>query len=220
MRPTPRKDNRAPSVAATGLVVWRLTIAAVALVGFCLAMLNGTRHWHLLGLYDWSQLTTLFACLVAVGGVAAPALSEGEPVLGILRGAACAYVMVTMLGYRVLIGGDYNLPSSLLEHLVVPLIVLVDWVFVGRGQASAKWWWALAWVIGPAAYLGLYLQGTQQYGIAPYPIFTPGSATFWPHVILLFTSFVPLFFAVWGAPKVTRAAARREPQLQPQPQRV
>jgi hypothetical protein len=41
--------------------------------------------------------------------------------MGIIRGAACAYVMVTMIGYRFLIGGDYSLPASLLEHLAVPI---------------------------------------------------------------------------------------------------
>jgi len=63
----------------------------------------------------------LLACLVALAGVAAPALRPGEATMGIIRGAACAYVMVTMIGYRFLIGGDYSLPASLLEHLAVPI---------------------------------------------------------------------------------------------------
>ena len=83
--------------------------------------------------------------------------------LGILRGAACAYVMITMIGYRLLIGGDYSVPASLLEHLVVPLLVLVDWLFVVRGQSRLRWWWPALWIVGPLAYLGLYVQGAQQY---------------------------------------------------------
>ena len=220
MRLTPAEDPPTPSAAAAGLVVWRLTIAAVALVGFCLAMLQGTRQWHWLGLYEWPQLTTLFAFLVAVAGIAAPALRPREPVLNVLRGAACAYAVMTVIGDRVLTGGDYSLPAALLEHLVVPLLVLVDWLFVCRGQARVRWWWPLAWNAGPLAYLALYVQGAQRYGISPYPDFTVGTATFGPHVILLFTSFVPLFFAIWGAPRAIRVAAGREPRLQTQPQRV
>ncbi len=217
MRLTPAEDLRTPSPAATGLVVWRLNIAAVALVGFCLAMLKGTRHWHWLGLYEWSQLTTLFACLVALVGVASPAQRSQEPVLDILRGTACAYATVTMVGYRILIGGDYSLPSSLLEHLVVPLLVLIDWLFVCRGQTRLRWWWPVAWIAGPLAYLGLYVHGAQRYGISPSPLFTLGSATFWPNVVLLFASFVPIFFAVWGAPRVVHVARGSEaaaPQAQ------
>ena len=217
MRLTPAGDIRTPSPAAAALVVWRLTIAAVALVGFCLAMLNGTRRWHWLGLYEWSQLTTLFAFLVALAGVATPALRPGEPVLDVLRGAASAYVMITMIGYRFLIGGDYGMPSSLLEHLVVPLLVLVDWLFVCRDQARLRWWWPVAWIAGPLGYLALYVQGAQLYGISP--VFTFDSASFWPNVTLLFSTFLPLFFAVWAAPRLLRAASRTVGQ-EPQPQRA
>jgi hypothetical protein len=182
-------------------------------------MLNGTRSWHWLGLYEWSQLTTLFACLVAMAGVAAPAIRPGEPVLGILRGAACSYVLLTMICYRVLIGGDYSLPASLLEHLVVPLLVLVDWLFVCRGQARLRWWWPVVWIVAPFGYLALYVQGASEYGISPYPIFTYGSASFWPNITVLFSTFLPLFFAVWGAPRLLRLA-RRSVATSPQAQRV
>jgi hypothetical protein len=214
MRLTPRKDICTPSAAATGLAVWRLTIAAVALVGFCLAMLNGTRRWHWLGLYEWGQLTTLLACLVALAGVAAPALRPGEATMGIIRGASCAYVMVTMIGYRFLIGGDYSKPASLLEHLVVPLLVLIDWLFIGRSLTRMRWYWPLVWIAGPAAYVALYIHGAGRYGISPYPILTVGRADFWPAAVALISSFVPLFFLVWGAPRiVVRSSA---PQAQPQ----
>ena len=207
-------------MAATSLVLWRLAIAAVSLVGFCLAMLNGTRQWHWLGLYEWSQLTTLFAFLVSMAGVAAPALCPSEATLTILRGAACAYVMITMIGYRVLIGGDYSLPSSLLEHLVVPLVVLVDWLFVCRGQSRVSWWWPLVWLAGPVGYLALYLQGAQQYGISPYPVFTVGSDAFWPNIAALFSSMPVLLYAVWAAPRAVRVARRGEAVVEAQPQRV
>jgi hypothetical protein len=208
-------------VTATAFVLWRLAIAAVALVGFCLAMLNGTRRWHWLGMYEWSQLSTLFAFLVALAGVAAPALCPRESTLNILRGASCAYVLITMIGYRVLIGGDYSTPSSLLEHLVVPLMVLVDWLFVCQGQSSVRWWWPLLWYVGPLGYLALYLQGARQYGVSPYPVFTVGSGNFWPNILSLFASFVPLLFMVWAAPRAIRLARRQEPgESGPQPQRV
>jgi hypothetical protein len=191
-------------------VLWRLALAAVALVGFCLAMLNGTRRWHWLGLYEWSQLSTLFAFLVALAGVAAPALCPRESTLNILRGASCAYVLITMFGYRILIGGEYSVPSSVLEHLVVPLMVLVDWLFVCRGQSRVRWWWPPVWFVGPLGYLALYLQGAQQYGISPYPVFTVGSGSFWPNILALFAAFLPLFFVVWGAPRAVRLAGAGE----------
>jgi hypothetical protein len=208
-------------VTATALVLWRLAIAAVALVGFCLAMLNGTRQWHWLGLYEWSQISTLFTVLVALAGVAAPSLCPSESTLNILRGASCGYVMITMIGYRVLVGGDYTTPSSVLEHLVVPLIVLVDWMFVCREQSRVRWWWPLVWFVGPLGYLALYRQGTEQYGISPYAVFTVGSDSFWPNIVALFASFVPLFFAVWGAPRAVRLArAGVAVAEEAQPQRV
>lgn len=216
MRPTPREDLHAPSVLATALVLWRLGIAAVALVGFCLAMLNGTRQWTWLGLYQWSQLSTLFAFLVALGGVAAPAFCPNEATMNVLRGAASAYVAITMVGYRFLIGGDYSLPSSLLEHLVVPLLVLADWLLVCRGQARVRWWWPFVWFVGPMAYVALYIHGSLKYGVTLYPILEVGSDTFWRNLAWLFASFAPLFYLIWGAPRAVRLARAGDGQ----PQRV
>lgn len=86
----------------------------------------------------------------------------------------------------------------------LPLLVLVDWLFIGRAQTRVRWWWPLVWIVGPLAYLALYIQGASRHGVWPYSILIVGSADFWPTAVVLFSSFVPLFFVVWGAPRLLR----------------
>ena len=95
-----------------------------------------------------------------------------------LRGAVVLYVVVAGVVWNLLLTGrsmGYT-PANFLLHVVVPVLAVSDWVLIGRGAGSAKWWQPLAWLAYPAAYLGLALIVLNRAGRrAPYYFLDPGS---------------------------------------------
>jgi uncharacterized membrane protein YhaH (DUF805 family) len=61
-------------------------------------------------------------------------------------------------------------------HIVVPALGTMDWLVVGRGQRSVRWWQPLVWLIYPAAYVVLALLVLNRAGRrAPYYFLDPDS---------------------------------------------
>ncbi|EHR62831.1 hypothetical protein [Saccharomonospora cyanea] len=72
-----------------------------------------------------------------------PAFTGGrrhEPNSPWLRGATAVLLLLVPGTFLTLMGGDLSETGSLFEHLPTPLVVLVDWIAVGRGQAAVMWW--------------------------------------------------------------------------------
>jgi hypothetical protein len=46
---------------------------------------------------------------------------------------------------------------SLLEHVVTPSLVVLDFVLVGRNHHAVRWWHPLSWLVPPTAYLLWYV---------------------------------------------------------------
>lgn len=95
-----------------------------------------------------------------------------------LRGAVVLYVIVAGVVWNLLLTGrsmGYT-PANFLLHVVVPVLAVADWLLIGRGAGSAKWWQPLAWLAYPAAYLGVALVVLNRAGRrAPYYFLDPGS---------------------------------------------
>lgn len=115
-----------------------------------------------------------------------------------LRGAVVLYVVVAGVVWNLLLTGrsmGYT-PANFLLHVVVPILAVTDWVLIGRGAGSAKWWQPLAWLAYPAAYLGLALIVLNRAGRrAPYYFLDPdsvGMAAVTTNVTLLAVGFVGL----------------------------
>jgi hypothetical protein len=95
-----------------------------------------------------------------------------------LRGAVVLYVVVAGVIWNLLLTGrsmGYT-PANFLLHVVVPILAVADWLVIGRGHGTAKWWQPLAWLAYPAAYLALALVVLNRAGRrAPYYFLDPGS---------------------------------------------
>lgn len=130
-----------PSVAA-----WRLAVAATAATGLLLAARQ----------YDvwWTALSQLANLAVAVGFVA---LAFVEPRSPWLRGALTTAMAVVCLAYLPMANENLAAPWSVLEHMVTPALVLVDFLFIGANQAGVRWWHPLTWLAPLAAYLAWYV---------------------------------------------------------------
>lgn len=95
-----------------------------------------------------------------------------------LRGAVVLYVVVAGLIWNLLLTGrsmGYT-PANFLLHVVMPILAVADWLLVGRGTGTARWWQPFAWLAYPAAYAGLALIVLNRAGRrAPYYFLDPGS---------------------------------------------
>jgi hypothetical protein len=132
-----------PSVAA-----WRLGVATTAGTGVVLAAQR----------YDvwWTALSQLANLAVAVGFVV---LAFVEPRSPWLRGALATAMTVVCVAYLPMANGNLAAPWSVLEHMVTPALVLVDFLLVGANQADVRWWHPPTWLVPLAAYLAWYVGG-------------------------------------------------------------
>jgi len=171
----------APSPSRTPILVvgWRTVIAVLAWWGL-LAALRG----DFTQLRYFSQVTTLTVALTMTASVLAVAVLSPRWHLAMAwcRGAATTYAVVTALIYQVLLSGNLDATSSLLEHAVVPALALIDWVVFGTGRLRQRWWTALSWLILPICYLGVYYNVRKPSGEPLYPFLTrtlPASGAGW-----------------------------------------
>jgi hypothetical protein len=133
------------------VAVWRLLVAAVAATGVVLAARE----------YDvwWTALSQLVSLAVAVSFVA---LAVVEPRSPWLRGALATMMLLVALAYLPMANGNLTEPWSVLEHMVTPALVVVDFLCVGTNQAALRWWHPLSWLVAPAAYAVWYVVGDLQ----------------------------------------------------------
>jgi hypothetical protein len=127
----------------------------------------------------WRLITfTYQANILAAGYYAWTLLSPRADRRTGLRGAVVLYVVVAGVIWNLLLTGrsmGYT-PANFLLHVVVPILAVVDWLVVGRGTGTARWWQPFAWLVYPAAYLGLALVVLNRAGRrAPYYFLDPGS---------------------------------------------
>lgn len=144
------EPERVGAGVLAALTVWRLAVAACAFVGFAAAASWMSNPW--LGL---SQLASVLAGLVYLGLAGYPLITGGrwhEPRSPWLRGATAVLLMLVAITYFVVLEGDVDETWSLFEHLLTPLVVVVDWLLVGRAQAAVRWWHPLSWLVFPLAY--------------------------------------------------------------------
>lgn len=95
-----------------------------------------------------------------------------------LRGAVVLYVVMAGVVWNLFLT-EHSMgytPANLLLHVAVPVLVIADWVLVGRGVTRVPWWYPVAWLAYPAAYLLLALLVLNTAGRrAPYYFLDPGS---------------------------------------------
>lgn len=175
------------------LSVWRLVVAGSALTGFVLATDRlGPGAWQAL-----SQLASLATACVYVGLLCYPAFVGGrrhEPRSPWLRGATTVVLLLVGGAYFALLGGDVDETWSLLEHLVTPVLVLADYLLVGRNQRAVRWWYPLTWLLPPLAYLGFYYA----VGLDAYGFLDPSAGAFVPTLVGLLAGVLALGWLLVG----------------------
>src|SRR6478672_2849848 len=187
----PVQTGPAPIVLA-----WRTAIAAMAWWGLLAAL-----HGDISQLRYFSQVTTLTVALTATASVLTFAVRSPrwDRILAWCRGAATTYAIVTAVIYQVLLSGNLDTTSSLLEHAVVPALAVIDWVVFGPGTVRQRWWSAFSWLILPICYLGVYYNVRDRNGKPLYPFLDPDAASFWRWVGIMIAVFILVGFAGWVA---------------------
>lgn len=150
------------------VLLWRLVVAGSAATGVVLATREYDVWWTAL-----SQLTSLAVAVAYLG------LAVREPRSPWLRGALVTLVLLVALAYLPMQNGNLAEPWSVLEHVVTPALVVVDFLVVGRNHHRVRWWHPLTWLVPPTAYLLWYVGG----GLHVYQALDPGHHTaFWGRV--------------------------------------
>ena len=95
-----------------------------------------------------------------------------------VRGAVVLYVVVAGVIWNLLLT-EYSMgytPANILLHIVVPVLVILDWLLVERSGRHVRWWQPLVWLIYPAVYVVLALVVLNKAGRrAPYYFLDPDS---------------------------------------------
>jgi hypothetical protein len=119
-----------------------------------------------------------------------------------IRGAVVLYVVVAGAIWNVFLtqhSMGYT-PANILLHIVVPVLVIADWLLVSRGHRAVRWWQPLAWLAYPAIYAGLALLVLNRAGRrAPYYFLDPqavGSAVVVMNIGLLAVAILILGYGI------------------------
>lgn len=187
-----------------GVSLWRLLIVAFAFIGF----------GAMVGEYGWesaapglSQQASLLVGVVYTGLLCYPLFTGGkahEPHSPWLRGAMTVLLLLVAVTFLTIMGGSLDETWSLFEHLLTPLVVLIDWAVVGRNQAGVKWWHPLTWIVFPVAYLVYYLAAD----VGLYRGFLdPDSSGFAGTILGFLAAVIAAGYMLYGVAKLKTAAA-------------
>ncbi|HEX5402856.1 MAG TPA: hypothetical protein VFX16_11220 [Pseudonocardiaceae bacterium] len=197
-----------PPAVLFGVSVWRLVIVVFAITGFSLAMASSAGSGALAAL---SQQASLVTAICYVGLLLYPAFTGGrrhEPTTPWLRGALVVLLTLVSITFMTMLGGGLNDTWSLFEHLLTPLIVLVDWLVVGTDQRNAKWWFPFTWLAFPLAYLLFYIVYVGN-GDPIYPFLDPHASDFVGIVFAFLAGVLAFGFVVFGIGKLKGSISTR-----------
>jgi hypothetical protein len=136
-----------------GVLVWRLAVACCGFLGFFLAVARLPDPMTAL-----SQQASLLTGVVYLGLAVYPLVTgRAEPRSPWLRGAMTVVLMLVCVTYMTLLSGNLSRVYSLFEHMITPLAVLADFLFVGRNQRAVKRWYPVSWLAYPLLYLVYYV---------------------------------------------------------------
>ena len=192
--------------ALVALTVWRLGVAACA--GYGVYLILGGRYGHGIGslnwngLYELSQLGSFVVCFVYVGLALWPLFTGGrthEPRQSWLRGALAVVMLLISLTSILIIGPKLDQTGFLFEHLITPIVVVFDFLFIGKTQYRTRFWYPFTWLALPLAYF-VFLMST---GVQSYrSIFDPDNSAFVPTVAGFLFGLLVVGYVLWAATKV------------------
>jgi hypothetical protein len=188
--------------------MWRLVIVVLASTGFGLALGAATGSGALAALSQQASLLTAICYLFLL---LYPAFTGGrrhEPASPWLRGALVVLLGLVSVTFLTMLGGALDDTWSLFEHLLTPLVVLADWLFVGRDQSGGRWWYPFTWLAFPLAYLLFYIVYVGG-GEPIYPFLDPHAGDFVGIVFAFLAAVLGFGFVVFGLGRLKGPPPRR-----------
>jgi hypothetical protein len=187
-----------------GVLAWWLLVAASGLLGFGLAAARLANPLTAL-----SQQASLLTGVVYVGLVVSALVTGRESRSPWWRGAMVILLMLVCVTFITILNGSLTRPDSLLEHLITPVLVLADFLVVGRGVT--KWWYPITWLGFPLVYLIYYVAAELTlYG----KFLNPGRSSF-PFVVGGFmVALLAVGYLLHGYGKLRRVTSRKSDPAQ------
>jgi hypothetical protein len=212
--PVPVSTGRArrPVWVLVGVTLWRALIVTFALIGFT-SVPNGGGFGGTAQINNIAYLTqqgSFLTALIYFGLVSYPIFTGGrrhEPNAPWLRGALAVVMTLICITYMTMLGGSLSDTADQFEHLLTPIVVIVDWLLVGRASANARWWFPLTWLAFPVAYLIFYIVYVGD-GPPLYPFLRPGSERFLVVVLGFLLGVLGIGYLMYGIAKLRGALSR------------
>lgn len=156
--------------------------------------------------YFTNQTSLLMGVILVATGVLTLARRDSPQWLTSLRGAATAYLIVVAVIYNVLVPGTGSAPPwvSAVLHVVVPVISVLDWLFVGDRRPLA--WRSVSLVlIYPAIWLVVVLARGATDGWVPYGFLLPenGQTSLILHIVGLLCAVMVAAVLVWLGSRIS-----------------
>lgn len=143
-----------PPAVVIGTFAWRLALTFCAFYGW---WLYGHDPDELIFLtQSGNLLTSLVFAVVAFYGLVIGLAHQREAATHVWRGAMTLLLLVVASTYLGVIGGGTSEAKDAFTHVITPLLVLIDWCFVGRSQNNTRWWHPLTWLVVPSVWLVWY----------------------------------------------------------------
>lgn len=178
--------------------VWVIAVLGYAYIAGIEA--DGANPFDYFGYF--TNLTSLAASLVLI--VAGLHVLRGRPSPDLLvsaRAVVTACLVVVGVVYNVLVPGTGSAPAwvSAVLHLGFPILVLLDWAFVGDRPPLP---WRRLWIVipYPAAWLTVVLTRGRTDGWVPYGFLLPerGALSLGVHVVGLIGAVLAAGALVWS----------------------
>lgn len=173
--------------------------------------LNGLNPFNFFGFFTnlTSSLTSAVLVLTGMLSVTGRAVPEW---LILCRAVATACMLIVAVVYNVLVPGTGSAPPwvSVTLHLVIPVLVALDWALIGDRPALP---WSRLWLVVPypAVWLVVVLWRGATDGWVPYGFLLPerGALSLGLHVVGLFGALVLAGALVWWASRMPGFGAER-----------
>ena len=137
--------------------------------------------------YFTVQSSMMNVVVLGTGAVLAFRLKRDTVLYTGVRMATVTYAIVTGVVYNLLLRGlpptgyvGIQWPNEV-EHVWIPIYILIDWLFA-TGRAKLAWRWVWAAIAYPLAWCAFTLIHGAATGWYPYPFIDPTGPGGWPSV--------------------------------------
>jgi hypothetical protein len=194
-----------------------IVVVAVLVYGYALRIAAGDSNVLDYFGYFTNQTSLLASTVLIVTGVRILRGERIPPTLTLLRGMATSYLLVVALIYNLLVPGTGSAPPwmSTLLHVVFPLLVACDWLFIGDRPHLP---WRRLWLVLPYPVLWLIavlIRGVTD-GWVPYGFLLPerGWASLTVHIVGLLAAIIAAGALVWAVSGTRGIASVQRPDPQ------